>query len=206
MEFADIPFALFAGSFSILSPCVLPLASETGRSRADPTTAKPCEAARKSVPAASRPVGYCPAARSLRQRSEGLFVEWSGSVSGFRRCRRQAARQFPSSGDFRSRPIDNAVSAIAALPAATMFLLFVKKTRQALTFFATIELNHWGHEDVGDYFDSGAAHDFRGGLYRSASDKRSPGHPKRELRSAFEAGLCFWGRQTRFRLINFLDL
>ena len=30
-----------------------------------------------------------------------------------------------------------------------MFLLFVNKTRQAQTFFATIEHNHRGYENVG---------------------------------------------------------
>jgi hypothetical protein len=30
------------------------------------------------------------------------------------------------------------------LLAASMFLLFVNKTRQAQTFFATIEHDHWG--------------------------------------------------------------
>jgi hypothetical protein len=68
-----------------------------------------------------------------------------------------------------------------------MFLLFANKTRQAQTFFATIEPNHWGYENVGNYFDSGAAHDFRGGLYGPASDKRSSDHAKGELRPAFEA-------------------
>jgi hypothetical protein len=68
-----------------------------------------------------------------------------------------------------------------------MFLLFVNKTRQAQTFFATIEHDHWWHENVGDYFDSGAAHDFRGGLYRPASDKRSPDDAKRELKPLFGA-------------------
>jgi hypothetical protein len=63
-----------------------------------------------------------------------------------------------------------------------MFLLFVNKTRQAQTFFAIIEHDHWGYENVGNYFDSGAAHDFRGGLYRPASDKRSPDYTKGELK------------------------
>jgi hypothetical protein len=68
-----------------------------------------------------------------------------------------------------------------------MFLLFVNKTRQAQTFSATIEINHWRYENVGNYLDSGTAHDFRGGLYGPASDKRSSDHAKGELKPAFEA-------------------
>jgi hypothetical protein len=68
-----------------------------------------------------------------------------------------------------------------------MFLLFVNKTRQAQTFSATIEINHCRYENVGNYLDSGAAYDFRGGLYRPAADKRSSDHAKGELRPAFEA-------------------
>jgi hypothetical protein len=37
--------------------------------------------------------------------------------------------------------------------------------RQALTFLATIENDHAGIENAGRYFDSCAAHDFRGGLH-----------------------------------------
>src|SRR5258706_3270014 len=89
--------------------------------------------------------------------------------------------------------IGSAPKAPAPLPAATMFPLFVQKMRQTLTFLATIENNHNGHENLGHYFDSGAAHDFRGSLYGPAFDKRSADHPKGELRPAFEAGPSFVG-------------
>src|SRR5258706_10594507 len=78
-----------------------------------------------------------------------------------------------------------------------MFPLLVQKMRQTLTFLATIENNHNGHENLGHYFDSGAAHDFRGSLYGPAFDKRSAGHPKGELRPAFKAGPSF-GRYHAF--------
>ena len=52
------------------------------------------------------------------------------------------ARRSPSRGEFRQEAAGNVANAIAAVPAATMFLLFVNKTRQAQTFFATIEHNH----------------------------------------------------------------
>jgi len=54
------------------------------------------------------------------------------------------ARQSPSRSEFRQEAIGNAANTIAVLPAASMFLLFVNKTRQAQTFFATIENDHWG--------------------------------------------------------------
>jgi hypothetical protein len=54
------------------------------------------------------------------------------------------ARPSPSRSEFRQEAIGHAANAIAALPAASMFLLVVNKTRQAQTFFATIEHDHWG--------------------------------------------------------------
>jgi hypothetical protein len=68
-----------------------------------------------------------------------------------------------------------------------MFLLFVKKTRQGETFLATIWYNYNAHENVGHYFAPGAAHDFRGSLYRPASDKRSADRTDGKLKPAFEA-------------------
>jgi hypothetical protein len=70
-----------------------------------------------------------------------------------------------------------------------MFLLIVQKMRQALTFLATIENDDRGHENTGRHFDSGAAHDFRGGLHRPASDKRSAGGARGELNRPFELPL-----------------
>jgi hypothetical protein len=67
-----------------------------------------------------------------------------------------------------------------------MFLLFVKKMRQDPAFLATIQYNCNGHENVGHYFTPGAAHDFRGGLYGPASDKRSADRTNGKLKSAFE--------------------
>jgi hypothetical protein len=61
--------------------------------------------------------------------------------------------------------------------------LSVRKKRQVLTLFAAIEYNHKGYENVGHHIDSGAADDFRSSLYRPASDKRTAGHAKGELKS-----------------------
>jgi hypothetical protein len=66
-----------------------------------------------------------------------------------------------------------------------MFLRFGQKMRQALTFLATIENDHHGHENTGRYFDSGAAHDFRSGLYRSTLDQQSADGATGELKTAF---------------------
>jgi len=118
--------------------------------------------------------GAADARRSAK--AEGL----SGRIWRFRRGNRRVGtnsdRRRPATWRMRS-----------PRPAATMFLPFVNKTRQAQTFFATIEHNHWGYENVGNYLDSGAAHDFRGGLYRPTADKRSSDHAKGELRPAFGA-------------------
>ena len=43
------------------------------------------------------------------------------------------------------------------------------------------------HENLGRHFDSGAAHDFRRGLYGSGHDERSADSGKCELRPRFEA-------------------
>src|SRR5882762_3855865 len=52
-------------------------------------------------------------------------------------------KDFPAEFGGSGEAIAHAANAIAALPAASMFLLFVNKTRQAQTFFATIEHDHW---------------------------------------------------------------
>jgi hypothetical protein len=66
-----------------------------------------------------------------------------------------------------------------------MFLLLASKTRQALTLLATIENDLGGMKTLAVISGSGAAHDFRGGLYRPASDKRSAGGTKGKLNSTF---------------------
>jgi hypothetical protein len=85
------------------------------------------------------------------------------------------------------------VNEIDARPSATMFLLFVQKMRQTPTFLATIWYNHGAHENVGHYLAPGAAHDFRGSLYRPASDKWSADRTNGILKPAFEAR---WGAKT----------
>ena len=121
--------------------------------------------------------GAADARRSAK--AEGL----SGRIWRFRRGNRRVGansdRRRPATWRMRS-----------PRPAATMFLPFVNKTRQAQTFFATIEHNHWGYENVSNYLDLGAAHDFRGGLYRPAADKRSSDHAKGELRPALRPLRC----------------
>jgi hypothetical protein len=42
-------------------------------------------------------------------------------------------------------------------------------------------------ENLGRHFDSGAAHDIRGGLHRSAHDERAAGCGRGELKPPFEA-------------------
>jgi hypothetical protein len=84
-----------------------------------------------------------------------------------------------------------------------MFLLFVQKMRQALTFLATIENDDPGHENTGRHFDSGAAHDFRGGLHRPASDKRSADRARGELKPRFTV---FGGTTNMLSVDQFLRL
>jgi hypothetical protein len=48
------------------------------------------------------------------------------------------------------------------------------------------------HENTGRYFNSGAACDFRGGLHRPASDKRSAGRANDGLNSLFCRCLGLW--------------
>jgi hypothetical protein len=84
-----------------------------------------------------------------------------------------------------------------------MFLLIVQKMRQALTFLATIENDDPRHESTGRHFDSGTAHDFRGGLHRPASDKRSAGCARGELNLLFG---CFGGTTKMLSVDQFLRL
>ena len=73
--------------------------------------------------------------------------------------------------------------------AANKFHWIVLKMREALTFLATFKNNNLIHEDVGRYFDLGAAHDFGCSLYRPDADKRAAGGPARELTLAVGAGV-----------------
>jgi hypothetical protein len=84
-----------------------------------------------------------------------------------------------------------------------MFLWFVQKMSQALTFLATIENDHRGHESSGRYFDSGAAHDFRSGLHRPDSDERPADRSWGELNASFEVIL---GAKTMLSVDQFLRL
>ena len=80
-----------------------------------------------------------------------------------------------------------------------LFPRFGQKMRQALTFLATIEKDHFRHENAGRHFDSGAAHNFRGGLHRPDSDQRSADCTKGGLNEALccrpseECGRCSLG-------------
>jgi hypothetical protein len=84
-----------------------------------------------------------------------------------------------------------------------MFLLIVQKMRQPLTFLATIENDDPRHESTGRHFDSGAAHDFRGGLHRPASDKRSADRATGELKLPVELP---WGTTNMLSVDQFLRL
>ncbi|MBA7625184.1 hypothetical protein ES703_32609 [subsurface metagenome] len=55
------------------------------------------------------------------------------------------------------------------------FPCFVLKMRQALTFLATFENDHRGHENARRHIDPGAAHDLGRGLYRPDTGLR-PAH------------------------------
>jgi hypothetical protein len=73
--------------------------------------------------------------------------------------------------------------------AANKFHRIVLKMRQAQTFLATFKNDHLIYEDVGRYFDFGAAHDFGRSLYRPDADERAAGGPARELMLAVGAGV-----------------
>lgn len=68
-----------------------------------------------------------------------------------------------------------------------MFPGIVPKSDQAQTFLATIGIEPFGHENSGCYFDFGAAHHYRSGLYRPAFDQRPRDRSTRELSG-------FWDR------------
>jgi hypothetical protein len=91
--------------------------------------------------------------------------------------------------------------------AANKFHRIVLKMREALTFLATFKNDHPIHEDVGRYFDFGAAHDFGRCLYRPDADKRAAGGPARELTLAVGAGVRTkpWGT-TMLSVDQFLRL
>jgi hypothetical protein len=72
---------------------------------------------------------------------------------------------------------------------ANKFHWMVLKMRQALTFLATFETDHPTHENVGRYFDPGAAHHIGRRLYRPVADKRATGGPTRALTLALGAGV-----------------
>jgi hypothetical protein len=86
------------------------------------------------------------------------------------------------------------------LIAANKFHRIVLKMREALPFLATFKNDHAIHEDVGRYFDFGAAHDFRRCLYRPDADKRAASGPARELTLAVGAGVRTkpWGTTNAF--------
>jgi hypothetical protein len=79
--------------------------------------------------------------------------------------------------------------------------------REAQTFLATFKRDHPIHEDVGRYFDFGAAHDFGRSLYRPDADERAAGGPARELMLAVGAGVRTkrWGT-TMLSVDQFLRL
>jgi hypothetical protein len=64
--------------------------------------------------------------------------------------------------EFRFQPASRSSREAAS---ANKFHWIVLKMRQAQTFLATFENDHWPHENVGRYFGSGAAHDFGRCLY-----------------------------------------
>jgi len=61
--------------------------------------------------------------------------------------------------------------------------------RQALTFLATIETDHRGHENAGRHIDLGAAHHLGRSLHRSVADFGSAHASARELTLAVVAGV-----------------
>jgi hypothetical protein len=85
-------------------------------------------------------------------------------------------------------------------PSANKFHRIVLKMRQAQTFLATFENDHWHHENVGRYFSSGAAHDFGRGLYGPIAHQRAKGGATRELTLAVRAGVRSepWGTTNAF--------
>jgi hypothetical protein len=91
--------------------------------------------------------------------------------------------------------------------AANKFHWFVLKMREALPFLATFKNDHPIHEDVGRYFDFGAAHDFGRCLYRPDTDKRAAGGPASELTLAVGAGVRTktLGDDQCFQWTNFSD-
>src|SRR4029077_3050686 len=71
----------------------------------------------------------------------------------------------------------------ARLGTATIFLAIVPKLHPPLTFLATIESGHFGHEDFGHYFNSGTAHGQWSRHLRPASHGRSADRAASELGS-----------------------
>jgi hypothetical protein len=86
---------------------------------------------------------------------------------------------------------------------ATMFLWIVQKMRRALTFLATIENDDPDHENAGGYSDFGAAHGFRGGLHRPASDGRSADRARGEFNPSLN---CLGGTTNMLSVDQFLRL
>ena len=70
--------------------------------------------------------------------------------------------------------------------------------RQAMTFLATFETNHRGHENTGRHIDPGAAHHLGGRLYRSAADLGSANGAAGELTPAVGAGVGDKGANDAF--------
>ena len=90
---------------------------------------------------------------------------------------------------------------------ANKFHWIVPKMRQVQTFLATFKIDHRRHENVGRYFNSGAAYDFRRCLYGPVADERATGRSAQEL--TFAVGLAseanLWGA-TMLSVDQFLRL